>query len=197
MLISLQNLIPFLIRYKYLIIFPVAVIEGPIITIIAGFLSSLGYLKLMIAYIIVVVGDLTGDTGYYFIGKFGRKGFIRKYGKFIGINLDRVEKLEKHFDQHANKTFIFGKMAHGIGTLVLVAAGLAGISYRKLIALNLIPTLVKSLILIMIGFYFGRAYAKFNTYLDYTALISAVLFVILYIIVVKTKVLSKFTGYEI
>jgi len=47
--LSFQHFIQLLLTYKYLILFPMALIEGPIITIIAGFIASLGYLNLPIA----------------------------------------------------------------------------------------------------------------------------------------------------
>ena len=37
------HVIPGLLQYKYVFLFPAVVIEGPIITIVAGFLASLGF----------------------------------------------------------------------------------------------------------------------------------------------------------
>jgi membrane-associated protein len=175
MFIHLSSLVPWLLRYKYFVIFPIAVIEGPIITIICGFLASLGFLNLLAAYVLIVTGDLTGDTLYYLIGKFGREKFLKKFGHFIGLTLERVEKLEKHFEAHPKKTFAFGKIMHGPGTTVLVAAGLAKVPYRTFLLGNILPTMAKSLLLILAGYYFGSAYLKFNSYLNYAALSFTVL----------------------
>jgi len=43
MLSTLLQIVNWLLAYKYLLLFPIAVIAGPIITVIGGFLSSLGY----------------------------------------------------------------------------------------------------------------------------------------------------------
>ena len=59
---SLDQIIGWLLVYKYFILFPVMVIEGPIITIIAGFLSSLELLNPFLVYVVVVIADLTGSS---------------------------------------------------------------------------------------------------------------------------------------
>jgi membrane protein DedA with SNARE-associated domain len=51
---SLIQVIGWLVHYKYVVLFPIMVVEGPIITVLAGFLASLGSLNLLAAYSIVV-----------------------------------------------------------------------------------------------------------------------------------------------
>ena len=46
--------------YKYWLIFPIMVLEGPIITVISGFLVSLGTLNAFVAYPLLFFGDLLG-----------------------------------------------------------------------------------------------------------------------------------------
>lgn len=97
-----QQIIFLLNAHKYLFLFPV-VVEGPIITVIGGFLSSLGLLNKFIAYAVVVVGDIVGDIMYYALGYYGRQRFVKRWGRFLGITFERVERLEKHFEKTAVK----------------------------------------------------------------------------------------------
>ncbi|OHA19735.1 MAG: hypothetical protein A2836_00210 [Candidatus Taylorbacteria bacterium RIFCSPHIGHO2_01_FULL_45_63] len=191
---SLEAIIALLTTYKYLLLFPIVVVEGPIITVIAGFLSSLGQLNFFISYAIAVVGDVVGDCIYYALGFYGRQKFIERWGRFLGITLERVEKMDKHFEKHSGKTLIIGKLSHAVGSLVLVAAGMAKVPFWKFVWYNFIATLPKSLILLLIGFYFGETYAKINTYLDYTAIISTVLAVLSVIIYFAVKKISQKYG---
>jgi membrane protein DedA with SNARE-associated domain len=188
---SFQQIIILLATYKYFFLFPVVVVEGPIITVIAGFLSSLGHLNIFITYMVVVAGDIAGDSMYYAFGYYGRRRFIERWGRFLGITLERVQRLEKHFKKHSGKTLITGKLSHAIGAVVLVAAGIAKVPFGKFFWYSLLSTLPKSLILLLIGFYFGEAYNKIKMYLDYTAIGTiglAILFIAIYFI---TKKVSK------
>ena len=191
----LQNIILLLTAYKYLFLFPVAVIEGPIITVIAGFLSSLGIFNVFIAYGVLVAGDIAGDVAYYELGYYGRQRFVTRWGRFIGITQERLEQLERHFDKHAGKTLIIGKLSQGIGGAILLAAGMAKVPLRTFALYDFLPTLPKTLILLLIGYYAGASYVKISSYFDYAAIgtvAAAVIFVVVYF--VMRRVTKKYAG---
>lgn len=190
MILSFDQIISWLLHFKYLALFPLAVIEGPIITIITGFFASLGYINFFLAYAVVVAGDLTGDVIHYLAGRFGGRKFIDRWGKYIGIGEDQVKSLEKQFIKRGNNLLFIGKMSHGIGGAFLVAAGIIKMPFDKFIFSNMLATLVKSMILLLIGFYFGQAFGLINSYLQKMALISIGTFVmaaIIYFLYLRKK----------
>jgi len=176
MFISLTKIINLLLAYKYMLLFPIAVIEGPIITVIAGFLSSKGLFMLWIAYAIVVFADFAGDTLYYSIGKFGGRPFIRRFGHYLKIDENKLASAENYFKNHGGKTLLFGKI-QAWGALILIAAGIGKMHYWRFILFCMLGTIPKSLLFILIGYYFGHAYDLINRYLGIAGAISfAVLF---------------------
>ncbi|HEY4477148.1 MAG TPA: DedA family protein [Candidatus Paceibacterota bacterium] len=181
MIISLQGALQLLLTYKYAILFPIAIIEGPIISIIAGFLISSGHLNLYIVFGLLVLGDLIGDTIYYGIGRFGGNYFLKRWGWLLNIDSQKLLKLEKRFENHGGKLLFFAK-AQGIGGAILAAAGVIKMPYARFMWLNAVATLIKSVILIMIGYYFGKAYSTINDYFNKIAIISTLLLVIVIII---------------
>lgn len=172
MVFSFAQVVPWLLQYKYLALFPLAVIEGPIVTIITGFFSSLGYVNFFIAYAVIVAGDLAGDTIHYLIGRFGGRRFIDKWGHYIGVGEAQVEAVEKQFAKRGSKLLFIGKMSHGVGGAFLVAAGIIKMPFNKFILSNMLATLLKSFILLLIGYYFGQAFATINSYLEKIAILS-------------------------
>lgn len=177
-----------LLNYRYLLLFPLIVIEGPVTVITAGILSSLGFLNVFIVYVVAVLGDLVGDALYYAVGRFGRR-WLDRWGRFIGFSKERLEKMETHFQDHGGKTLIAGKLSHAVGGIVLVSAGIARIPFKKFIFFNFWATLPKSLILLLIGYYFGNTFLHLKHYLDFawlgTLAITVILFVV-YLILRKT-----------
>jgi membrane protein DedA with SNARE-associated domain len=174
---SFQQIILLLTTYKYFFLFPVAVVEGPIITVIAGFLSSLGHLNIFIAYGVIVVGDIVGDSMYYALGYYGRQRFIERWGRFLGITMERVERLEKHFKKHSGKTILFGKWTHSVGFAILIVAGMIRMPFKRFIWFNFFGSLPKLLVFFIIGYYFGQAYQQIDKYFTYATL--SVFFVII------------------
>ncbi|HUZ60693.1 MAG TPA: hypothetical protein VMU83_18125, partial [Hanamia sp.] len=67
----METIFYLLLKFRYVILFPLAVVEGPILAVIAGFLCTEGYLNLFIVYTIIVLGDITGDTICYLFGRWG------------------------------------------------------------------------------------------------------------------------------
>lgn len=174
--LSQNQIFNLLVQYKYFIFFPLVVIEGPIVTVIAGFLAYLGYFNVYGLYLVAVFGDVTGDVLYYSVGYFGGKRIFSK-GRFLWINIEQVQKMKNHFDKHFGKTLLFGKWTHSAGGAILVASGIARISLKKFIKFNFIGTVPKTLVFLLLGYYFGHAYAKIDTYLGYFTV--AMLFVII------------------
>lgn len=183
MLIPLSDILIILEKYKYWLIFPVAIIEGPIIIVISGFLVYLGFLNTYITYIILVVGDSIGDSMYYAIGRYGGNiTWIKKIGYFLGYSQKIKVSLINHFDRHTTKTLLLAKFSHGLGSAVQVTAGLAKINFSKYLSIEVLGTLVKTLILFVLGFYIGESYEQINNYLQMIAItvIGVVIFIISY-----------------
>lgn len=167
---SFAQIVHGLLVYKYLVLFPVGILEGPVASVIAGYLSSLGLLDLYAAYGILVIADLIGDCLYYAAGRWGGVAFVKKWGRYLGVGTSQLQKLETVFAKHTGKTLIFGKVTQGVGAFVLVAAGVARIPVIEFIWYNFIATLPKTLVLLLIGIFYGRSYLLIKHYLDYTAL---------------------------
>lgn len=195
MFISLPDTVALLEKYKYLIIFPIAIFEGPIVIIISGFLTYLGFLNMLIIIPLLVVGDLIGDSLYYAVGRYGSKfAWMKQIGHFFGFRARNQELLKKHFEKHTIKTLLIGKLAHGVGAVVQVTAGIAQVNFGKYFVIEMFGTIVKTLALFFIGFYIGGSYVKIDQYLDAMAyiILALVLFVLLYLVARKysTKTLD-------
>ncbi len=186
---SSAHFVTFLEHYKYAVIFPIAVVEGPIISIVSGLLTSLHFLSGPIAYIVLVAGDLTGDSLYYFIGRrWGRSAGVKKFARFFGYG-DKQEKfLENHFKRHTGKTLLLAKASYGLGAASQIAAGIGRVNYYQFFLYSALGTLVKTPVLMLIGYYGGNSYLKINSYLNSFAYITtaiAVGLLIFYIVAGK------------
>jgi len=184
---TLQQIIAWIAVYKYAVMLPIAVFEGPIITVIGGFLASQGILNVYAVYAVSLIGDTIGDLIYYALGRWGRNTFLMKWARRLGASDQKIKKLEVHFEKHSGKTLFFGKISHGVGTVILIAAGVSKMSVGKFLWYNLLSSLPKSLAFVLIGYYFGEAYKRIGQYIDYTAWLTlsiAVIIIVIYILTV-------------
>ena len=187
---SVGQILGWLLLYKYAALFAVVAVEGPISTLIAGYLSSLGLFDFWTAYIVAVAGDLASDAGYYTLGRFGRERFVKKYGHYVGITPDRITALEKHFDNHGGKMLIFGKIADPLSSTIQTISGMTRMKLSTYATYNVAATIFKSFILILVGFYFGEALHQADIIrrtVGITAIVIGILIVAVYFIYRKTK----------
>lgn len=167
---QINQIFGLLYTYSYLVLFPLVVIEGPVVTIIAGFLVSLGFMDFLPAYLTIVAGDLTGDVIYYSAGRWWLNKTYKGVLKFFGINIKFVHKLENGLKANKGPFLFFGKLSHAIGGIILFAAGSAQIPLKDFLEFNFLATLPKSLILLGVGYYFGSTVSSFRKALDYSVL---------------------------
>jgi membrane protein DedA with SNARE-associated domain len=165
------------------VIFPIATIEGPIITMVSGFLISLGILSFIPTFLVVFAGDMISDSFYFVLGARGRK-FVERI-TFLRITEARLAKIEKHYEKYPGKTFLVSKASYGVGSLFLVAAGASKMAYQKFLEYITPMNAVRSTILLLIGYYLGRAVRYSGTYLEYYTLAVIILLPIGYYIIKK------------
>lgn len=156
--------------YGYWILFPLVVIEGPLVTIVAGFLASLHVFNVFLAYAVIVAADLTGDVLYYCAGRWWLNRAFNKTLALFSLSKSRVEKIELALKKNRGKVLFFGKLSHVVGVVILFAAGHAEVPFVDFLWYNFLATLPKSLVLLLVGYYFGSSISNFNRYLDFTVL---------------------------
>lgn len=178
-----QFLISLILEYRYVVLFPIMIIEGPIVTVASGFLISINFMNTFIAMPIIVAGDLAGDIIYYCIGRFGERWrlaqWVIKRLKFGSMK----DKIVKSYKKHGGKLLLFGKLTHAVGSFFLMGAGYAGMGFFDFVWYNFIGTVIKSGILLYVGYWAGNTYMLYARYFEYGALIVAgASLVIIYII---------------
>jgi membrane protein DedA with SNARE-associated domain len=170
-MVELDGAIELLRGYGLWLLVPLSVLEGPIVTVIAGYLASLSVFHVVTAYVVVVVGDLVGDALFYLAGRHGMGRLPKRWRNRLGLNESRIEALTDHFGQHGGRTLVFGKLTHSAGAAILVAAGAARMPFVPFLFYNLVATLPKSAVFLAIGYLFGQAYVQIDIWIFRVSLI--------------------------
>ncbi len=148
-----------LIAYGSILILPLAVIEGPLVSIAAGFLSASGYFDWIWALWLLICGDLIGDLLYYWIGRTGKTpmvGLLRR----LGMRSSVTPEMQRHLTEHSTKMLFIGKWTQSIGIVVLIGSGMLRLPLTRFILVNLVATVPKSLVLFGLGYFASNYYAE-------------------------------------
>ncbi len=179
-------MIELLLTYKYLIVIPLAIIEGPIISVICGFLATLGVFNPFLIFIVMVAGDIVGDGIYYYIGYSGKKMF-----RYFKVSEEKIAEAKIYFEKNHKKAIAGSKIMWGIGTAGLITAGALRIPYKRYFKTCAMYSLGQSFVMILIGIFFGKAYETIGKYFNYYASAVSILVVIAILYFIFTKKYKK------
>lgn len=179
--------LPLLLTYRYEILFPLALVEGPIVSILAGMLVAHGTLSLVPTYVILFLGDALPDALYYLIGRWsGRTKFLERFGKRFAITEHRLAAIEHLWQHHTHKSVMLSKWAYGLSTPLLISAGLVRLPARKYFASVVPLALAQSAVLLTVGYYFGASYLAISKVIKGAGWIVAVgvaIFLTIYLVI--------------
>ncbi len=157
-------IISWLLAYRYAIAYPLAIVEGPVLMMVSGFLVHLGFFYFWPIYLLTSAGDLTGDVIWYKIGEHGAQPLIQKYGRFVNLTEENVERAEEFFKTHQQKILFISKITMGFGFALatLVAAGALKINFKKYMTINILGQFIWTGFLMGVGYFLGNVYTSID-----------------------------------
>jgi len=162
-------IVGWLLTYRYHIAYPLGIVEGPVVMLIAGLLVRLNFFSFWPIYLILVAGDLTGDIIWYGVGRHGARPLINRFGKFLNLTEENVGRAEKMFSEHQTKILFISKITMGFGFALatLIAAGAAHVPFKKYMTINFFGEFIWAGILFAVGYFLGDLYVLVNKSLQW------------------------------
>lgn len=179
-------------------------IPSPIIPMAAGVIlvESQQLLPAMIhvLFYIAIPASLASVLSSYFvysIAYYGGRPAVEKYGKWLDLSWDEVQKFERHFGTEKEKYYVAGFRSVPIVPLSLIsgAAGLFRMDWKTYGLWSFIGMLPRNFGLAMIGWYVRDDFIRWASQIDRIStiiLISAVILVIFLVLDRKFGGLYKF-----
>jgi len=162
-----QHIFIFLTHYGYFVMLPLMILEGPVVTIIAAMLASLGAFNVFIVLLLSILGDMIGDIILYGLGyKFGMK-FVENAGKYVGITEKLVLRMEKYFQRHGGKTIFAVKSTTGLCWAAFTAAGIVKMNFKKFVKYSFYGGVVWSGFLVAMGYFYGYLWREIKQYIEW------------------------------
>ncbi len=169
MVFSPSDILDPLSAHPYALLLPLAIAEGPLVTIAGGVLVATNHLRFWPALAIVVTGDLMGDSALYALGRWGGIRLVTKWASKRAIA--RATDLQDQFRRKADQVLVTGKLTHAIGAPVLIAAGMVRMPFGRFLTVNFLATLPKSLALLCLGYAFQSGYAAISETMTYYTIV--------------------------
>lgn len=156
----IEHFLSGLSNYRYLLVYVLALFEGPMVMVASGILLKLNFFYFWPIYFALMLGDFTADLVWYWAGYYGGRPFVGRFGKYFSLSPEILEKLEDFFHKHQDKILFLSKITMGFGFAVatLFTAGLARVPFKRYALFNLLGGFIWTGILLSLGYFFGNLY---------------------------------------
>ena len=171
-MIGLETITVLMAKHGLAVVAPIAVLEGPIVSVIAAWLASQHMFSVWSVSVVVILADVVGDIGLYALGRWGLHRLPARWRNKLGLNRERLLRNGRHFRDKGVSTLLFGKWTHSAGAPVLVAAGVARMNFWLFAITNLIATIPKSLFFVALGYQLGTYYDSIDNWIARASLIA-------------------------
>lgn len=154
-----------ILEYRYAILVPVALVAGFPTGMAVGVAIKLGYLEFFLAYACIMLGELIGDVGWYWIGYRWGEAFSKKYGRFVGLSPQHIDEAKRLFAHYDQRILVSSKLTTGFGFAIpiLFTAGMTRMSFWRYMRANLGGQFFWSGGLIAIGYFFSDLYENVSS----------------------------------
>ena len=156
-----------------------------IIMIPAGYLAYKGDMNLYMVVLMGIAGSVAGALLNYYVATYFGRAFILKYGKYIFIKEETLDKLESFFAKHGDISTFTGRLIPGIRQLISLPAGLARMNIAKFSFYTAIGAGIWVIVLVAVGYLVGSNEELISEYLKSAtliALISVVFITVFYVL---------------
>lgn len=142
----------------------------------AGYLVFLGKFSLWSVGLAGAVGCVAGSIPAYYLGMYGGRPLIEKYGKYILMSRHDLDLADRWFKRHGQATVFFARLLPVIRTFIAFPAGVARMDMKRFIGYTFAGSLPWCLALAYVGMVMGENWPALREYFHkFDLLIGAVL----------------------
>ncbi|WP_100444732.1 DedA family protein [Glycomyces xiaoerkulensis] len=134
-------------------------VEGPAATVFGGSLVGAGFVVFWPIMLIVVVAEVTADSGLYLLGRLGARPRVARLLRRLGLTAVRHERLTAMINDDLPRVVAGAKAVDLAAIPAFLAAGLARVPYRRFVSWTAPASTVRAVLLLAVGAVFGHSVA--------------------------------------
>lgn len=138
-------LAPVLNSYGYLAVGGLIFVEdfgvpapGETVLIAAAVYAGAGQLNIVLVALIGFLAAVAGDNVGYAIGRFGGQRLVLRWGRYVFLTPERLDRASGFFDRHGGKVVTIARFVEGLRQANGIIAGITSMRWTKFLLFNAI-----------------------------------------------------------
>jgi len=152
-------------------------VPGETMLIAASLYAGAGHLNIWLVAIVGFAAAVLGDNVGYLIGRSGGRDLVLKFGKFVFVTPDRLDRAERFFERHGGKIVTIARFVEGLRQLNGIIAGIVEMPWRRFVLFNMLGAAAWVALWCSLGYLAGDHVEVISRYLTYFAVGLGVVFI--------------------
>jgi membrane protein DedA with SNARE-associated domain len=158
-------------------------VPGETVIIAASIYAGSGRLNVVAVGVVAFVAAVIGDNIGYGIGRFGGRRLVDRWGKYVFLTPERLDKAEEFFDRQGAKIITIARFIEGLRQANGIIAGITKMHWLRFLAYNALGAGLWVGTWVSIGYFAGQhintIYGVITRYSLYVAIVAVVVIVAL------------------
>lgn len=188
----MQSITGLLNHYGYIVLLVALMLEliafplpGEVLMTYCGFLVNQQKLNWLLSIVIASFGAIIGITISYFVGSKLDTTFFKRYGHYIHLGPDKLDKTSVWFNKYGNRLLLIAYFIPGVRHITGYFSGITKISYKKFALNAYAGAILWAATFISLGKVLGNDWEKYHSmitkYLIIGGLIISLIIIVIYL----------------
>ena len=163
----MESVYPLIEHYGYLIVFFGVVLgtsgipfPSAATLLAAGVLVQQGHLNLSDAIVFGILGAIIGNQIGYWIGHRAGRAFVLKWGRYVKLTQERLERVEGLFARHGGKAVFAARFFSLSRLLEALVAGMSRMPWGTFLFYSALSGAVWATAVVLVGYFFGESWSS-------------------------------------
>lgn len=144
----------------------VAPIPSEAVMPFAGFSWYEGELSFWLIVLASTIGSIIGSLISYYIGAYGGRPLVRKFGKYLLLNEHHLDQTERFFQKYGEKTIFFSRFIPVVRHLISIPAGVGRMRLGKFCLYTVVGAGIWNAFLTYLGYQLGSNWEVIKRYTE-------------------------------
>jgi membrane protein DedA with SNARE-associated domain len=154
-------------------------VPGETILIAGAVFAGSGRLNIVAVGLVGFCAAVVGDNIGYAIGRFGGRALVERWGRYVFLTAERLDKAEAFFNRQGGKIITVARFIEGLRQVNGIIAGITEMHWLRFVAFNALGAALWVGTWVSVGYFAGQhlttIYSDITAYSLYAAIAAVVL----------------------
>jgi membrane protein DedA with SNARE-associated domain len=131
-------------------------VPGETILILGAVYAGTGRLSVWLVGLIGFAAAVLGDNVGFAIGHFGGRALAERWGRYIFLTPERLDRAAGFFDRHGGKVIVIARFVEGLRQANGIIAGITGMHWTRFLPFNALGAALWVATWVSVGYFSGN-----------------------------------------